>query len=608
MNRMNRYTYQRILVLFLTVCFLSGCTGGKIFSGNTPAETTSSQDYEIYQKEALLEQKEFEAFSRQLFQERVTSSSLGLHYSLADPDAYGITDYPITYGDFSVQFMRDEIQKLKDQKMVLDRMDADLLTDGQTLTYRILAESYETELTSEGMELYYQPLGPMIGLQAQLPILLSEYQFYNKQDVDNYLALLSQTDEYFTKILAFQKEKAAAGLFMTDEILEEVLSSCEGYLLAPERSFLSETFVERLSAVEGLTPEEITEYTAQNLSILGEDFVSAYQLLTEGLTQLKGSNTNDKGMCYYPRGKEYYEYLIRSNTGTTYETIDQLKDAIETQMDMDLISMSKIIKEAPDALTQLTDLNPSQSDPSQILNDLIQDLDTDFPKLPDASYTIKYVPAALETTLSPAFYLTPPMDRYQENTIYINRAQSSGSDLFPTLAHEGYPGHLYQTVYFLNKCKEDLRQVLSFTSYNEGWAFYVENYSYTLNRNLDPDVAQLLAHNSSSSLGLHAVLDLYINYYGWTKEQVADYLKQYYELEETDIVDTLYTAMIANPTNYLEYYVGYLEILQMRNIAEKTLKNKFNLKEFHTFLLDLGPAPFTVIEPYFKTWLLTYDL
>lgn len=611
MNFSKWHFYKRTWVLLLILFILTGCvrSSNRTDTDTASGTTIDTQDYEIYKKETFDAQKAFNEFCDNLFQQQLTRSVLNLHYSLAEPAAYGITDYPVTYGDISAEVLRQELLKMKEEKAFLDSIDINMLTNEQKITYRILIQSYETELSSEGMELYYQPLGPTIGIQAQLPILLSEYTFYSKQDVEDYLNLLAQTDEYYTQLLNFEKERADAGLSMSDEWFDDIITSCESYLLTPDRSFLSETFETRLKEVPGLTEEETTAYTARNLQILGEDFIPAYQLLVDGLASLKGTGTNDKGLCYFPRGKEYYEYLVQSSTGTTYETIDQLKDAIENQMNTDLIAMSKVIKKNPDVLDLLTDNPSSQKEPEQILDMLTKQIQEDFPALTACSHTIKYVPEALEGILSPAFYLTPPIDRYQNNTIYINRGTpSANSELFPTLAHEGYPGHLYQTVYFTSKSKDNLRKILSFSSYSEGWAFYVENYSYGMDQSLDPDLAQLLARNASCTLGLHAVLDLYINYYGWTKDQVADYLKKYYNLYETDIVDDLYATLVANPTNYLEYYVGYFEILKMKNTAEQTLKKNFNLKDFHTFMLDIGPAPFTVIEPYFNSWLTDYSM
>ncbi|MEG2700616.1 MAG: DUF885 family protein, partial [Hungatella sp.] len=238
----------------------------------------------------------------------------------------------------------------------------------------------------------------------------------------------------------------------------------------PERSFLSETFPDRLTAVADLTSEEIADYTARNLRILGDDFLPAYRLLVDGLTALKGTNINDQGLCYYPSGKAYYEYMVKSATGTTYESIDALKDAIEDQMDADSRAITKILKEHPDASGQLTNYQISLTEPDRILESLMKQMDSDFPSLPDCSYTIKYVPKALESSLSPAFYLSPPIDQSEVNTIYLNRsAQSAEHDLFLTLAHEGYPGHLYQTVYFSQKSPDPLRQILNFPSYSEGW-------------------------------------------------------------------------------------------------------------------------------------------
>lgn len=601
----NWNSYKRVLALLLAVCLLAGCAGTK---QGAPTESTAAQEYEVYKKESLEVQKTFDELCDRLFTDSVTGSALSLHYTLADPAAYGIQGYPITYGDFSTKVMQSDLEDMKKEAAQLEAITPNLLTDEQQLTYRLLAEQFNTELSSEGLELYYQPLAPTIGFQAQLPILLSEYAFYNKTDIENYLALLAQTDEFFAQILAFEQEQSAAGLFMNDASLAEVLDSCDAYILTPERSFLSETFTQRLAEVPDLTEEEIADYTARNLTVLAEDFITAYQLLSDGLKELKGTGTNEKGMCFYPKGKEYYEYLVRSATGTTYKTIDELRDAIQDQMDKELIAMSKIMQENPNLGEEVINYKAPDAQPEQILESLITQIKEDFPELPACSYDIKYVPESLENTLSPAFYLVPPLDRYQDNTIYINRSKSDQADQFALLAHEGYPGHLYQNVYFMDRCTENVRSVLSYSGYSEGWATYVEHYSYSLDNGMDPAMSQMLAHNASCSMAIHAMLDLYINYYGWTKEQVKEYMENYYQLDDDSVVDTMYTTLIGAPTNYLEYYVGYLEIMQMRELAETTLGDKFSLKEFHTFLLDIGPAPFTVIEPYFKTWLMTYQL
>lgn len=607
MKQTTRHIFTCLTAFVLTAALLTGCAFPKIGSRPTAdSDTTVSQDYEAYTEASLLLQKKFDQLTDHLFREEVVRSAIDLHYTLSDPAAYGITDTPTDFGEFSLSQIREDLRDLKDLKKQLLSIDWKQLTRDQQITYQILSSYVNTELSSEGMELYYQPFTPTIGVQAQLPILLSEYAFYSRQDVENYLMLLSHIDEYYNQIMEFEKEKAAAGLFMTDASIDHVIDSCQGYLLTPDHSFLTETFASRIGELPDITEEEKAAYIARNEQMLTEHFIPAYQNLVNGMNGLRGSGTIEGGLSAYPDGKKYYEYLVRSNTGTSYKTIEDLRDAIEDQMNSDLSETSRILKETPSLYDQLDTYQFKLTEPEQILADLQNQIQKDFPELPSCNYKIKHVPKALENTLSPAFYLIPPIDRYQDNVIYINDGdRASNTDLYTTLAHEGYPGHLYQTVYFTHNNQCDLRKLLPFTSYSEGWATYVEYYSYSLDNGLDPELGKLLLHTTAATLALHALLDIQVNYYGWTREQVAEYLGNYYDIDGNDVVENMYYAVIENPANYLEYYVGYLEIENMRQKAEKKLGAQFQLKDFHKFILDIGPAPFDVIQTYFNSWLLS---
>lgn len=604
--------YHMMIALLLTLCLLSGCVT-KPDSPKEPAAeketSTQAEKYETFEEDSLKAQEAFDELTETVFRENLTENLINLHYTVTEPEKFGITEYKKTFGDFTLDSMKKDMQDTKDLLDDLDDIDKEMLTDSQRLTYDILKSSLKTEVKSEGMELYYQPLSPTIGVQAQLPVLLAEYTFYRKQDIDEYLELLSQIDEYYAQIMEFEKQKSEAGLFMCDYILDEVLDSCEAYLLSPEHSILTETFDSRLETVDGLTDEEKAAYKEQNRQILENDFIPAYQMLKDELEKLRGTGTTESGLWSLPKGSDYYKYMIASNTGTSFSTVEELKKAIENQIDDDLIAMSTLLQQNPDLIDKLDNYTFKVTEPEAVLEDLRKQITKDFPELPECNYTVKYVPKALESSLSPAFYLTPPLDNYKNNVIYINGNEDyAGTDLYTMLAHEGYPGHLYQNVYFTSKEPCHLRGLLSFSSYSEGWATYVENYSYTLDNGLDPLLGQVLAYNNAVTLGLHALIDININYFKWTKEDTANYLGQYYNIDGTDIVDNMYYTMIANPTNYLEYYVGYLELVKMRDQAKSTLQDDFNLKDFHQFILDIGPAPFNVITTYFKTWLLNSDL
>lgn len=582
---------------------VTGQTGESYQAGNTGQKLPQDQ----YDEELTKTQTGFDEFTERVFLDNVQGSLIDLHYTLVDPSAYGITDPEISYGDFSLETMKEGIQDSKDLKAELETFNTDYLTREQLITYRTLMDVLDTDLSSEGMELYYQPLAPTIGIQAQLPILLAEYQFYTRKDVDQYLELLSKIDDYYGQIMEFEKQKALAGLAPSDTSIDNIIQSCNSYLVRPETNFLTDTFQERLDTLSDLTSEEKEAYMATHTEILKEHFIPAYQLLVDGLTALKGSGTNEYGLSHFEHGKEYYDYLVKSSTGTAY-SIPELKDAIQAQQDKDLVRMSEILRENPDLYSRIDDYKFSLTDPSEILDDLNSQLSKDFPELPECNYTVKYVPKALESTLSPAFYLTPPIDRFQDNTIYINGGeQYKNEDLYTTLAHEGYPGHLYQNVYFLNNTSCNLRHTISCGGYSEGWATYVENYSYSLDNGLDKDISELLACNQSASLSMYALLDINIHYEGWDLEKTKEYLERFFSLKDEEVVKTVYYAILDSPSNYLEYYTGYLEILNMRDQAMETLGNDFELKRFHKFILDMGTTSFRVIRPYFKVWLMSYN-
>lgn len=614
--------HRFLLPLLLTVCLLCGCLNGsrpQETSGVLPAETSADgqaedtspdkSNSETYEQDAQNIQKHFDDLCQTLFEDQISKDYLSLHYSLKDPEDYGITDYSRNFGTFSLAEMQENQAEQDKLRQDLAAIDISYLTDNQKLTYRILAKSLEYEELGRGLELYYQPLAPSTGIQAQLPVLLTEFIFYDKQDVEDYLTLVSGIEDYFQQILDFEKEKARAGLSLTDGCIDQIVNECGAYLLAPEHNLMAAGFDRRIDDMADLTEEERADFKARNLTILAEDFIPAYELLLNGLKELKGTCTNEQGLYYDPKGKDYYEYLVQSSIGTTYSSMEEIQKAIEQQIDSDLLTISQILKDSPETAKELENYKFCETQPEKILELLKVEMEEDFPEIVPYHYTAKYVPEELEQTLGPAFFLVPPIDAYDSCIIYINPGTIAGSQtLFTTLAHEGIPGHLYQNVYFLSRCDSSIRKILSFLGYSEGWATYVENYSYTINNGLSPELGQILAHNASASLGIHALMDLNINYFGWNREQVSDYLKQFFDVSQPNVVDSIYQAMKNDPSNYMAYYVGYLEILKMRDLAQETLKEQFQLKEFHKFLLDIGPAPFTVIEPYFKAWLMTYHL
>ncbi|MCI8659775.1 MAG: DUF885 domain-containing protein [Lachnospiraceae bacterium] len=607
----NRHIPKRLtsfVLVFLVFCIflLNGCSKRPEEAAPTTAAPYPEEifeSYEHFEEEQLKAQKEFDRQMKELFRDEVSGRQIDLHFMLKDPSAYGIDKAQSLYGQISLEDMAQAREEQQSLKTMLERFDPALLTSEQRLTQRILQSFLATEEKSYGLELYAQPLAVTIGVQAQLPILLSEYVFYKKQDVDDYLELLEGIDEYYKQLLDFQRQKADAGLMISNLLLDHLIESCEGYLLTPGDNFMIDTFNSRLDSLPELTEEEKKAYRQKNEALLEDHFVPAYQILIDGLNSMRDTGSEEKGLCAYPQGKEYYEYLVYSATGTSYSSIEDLLRDMELTMNKQLVQTSLLLRYHPELAEELDTYSYRQTNPEDMIEELKSLSQKEFPPLAECNYTLKTVPKSLELALSPAFYLVSPIDDYQDNVIFINEnPRFASNELYNTLAHEGYPGHLYQNVYFHTHCKTDIRQLLSFKGYSEGWATYVEYLSYFMDNGLRPEMGELLAANSIATLGLHACLDVYINYMGWNREQVREYLTDYYE-DPGDLTDALYIAMIENPANYLSYYVGFMEFMNMRQTAEKELGDQFDPMAFHTFLLNMGDAPFDVIQAYFTSWL-----
>lgn len=550
----------------------------------------------------------FRQFTLELFRQDVAANTIGLHYTLKDPSAYDIVQAPVTYGSFSTN-TTGMMASLENSLSALSHYHYEDLTDENKLTYDILKSYLQTAQKGAPYLLYEEPLGEITGIQAQLPVLLAEYPFHDIKDVDTYLSLLSCTPDYFNSLISFEKEKADSGLFIPDSTVDAVVDQCSSFVDMKDSNYLLTTFDERLSKIPGLSSTVKRNYQKKNQEMIANAVVPAYESLIDALLELRGSGKNKKGVCYFPNGKEYYSYVVERDTGSP-RSVSEIKKLIHDQISSDLLSIQTLLSKDPELASRpvSAEAPPDKSDiflqnqidrnqPEQILTLLEQKSSAAFPAPPDVTAQVKYVPNAMEPYLSPAFYMIPAIDDQSENVIYINQSRNVDTlKLFTTLAHEGYPGHLYQTTYFAEKNTEPLRSIFNFSGYVEGWATYAEMCSYYLSP-LPKDQAALFQKNGSLTLGLYAAADIGIHYDGWSVPDTVRFFSDY-GIKDTDAIQEIYNLILSDPGNYLKYYVGYLEFMELKKKAMKIDGDEFSQKNFHRVVLDVGPAPFDIVSKY----------
>ncbi|MDK2807303.1 MAG: hypothetical protein PWP24_32 [Clostridiales bacterium] len=578
-NQKNFKTYILSFVLVIMVLFLNGCHTKK---------NTSEAD--------------FDDFLNQIFIQEVQTDSITLNYTLADPVSYGVRTKAPTLGSFSSRQQKKQLATLENYKTALTSFSYSSLTSSQKKDYDVLLAYLNMSLTDEKYLYYNEILSPTTGIQAQLPVLLSEYHIESKEDLDQYLSLLSCTKDYFSSILSFEAEKAKRGLFMSDENAKAVIAQCERFSSTKENNAMIETFNTRIEEFDWLTKKQKNKYKSRNQKKVLNVVIPAYEDLMAGLYNLLGSGTNDEGLAHFPRGKDYYTYLIHTYTGSS-KSIPEFKEGLEKLVYEDIQTIKKILLKNPAILEQLNDNLLPTGNPEALLDNLSSQITADFPELKQVSYQIKYVHPSLEAYLSPAFYLSPPIDKDIQNTVYINTyGLKENASLYATLAHEGYPGHLYQTVFYHAQNPAPIRTLLNFSGYSEGWATYAELYSYRY-CGQRPTIWTILQANHSLTLCLYAIVDLGINYYGWSFSETKDYLNTF-SIKNDALVHRMYTSMTQEPGNYLKYAGGYYEILELKKYAQKHMGKSYSDKAFHSYIVSFGPAPFDIIKKYMKKELL----
>lgn len=575
--KISAYLRRFFLPLILIFSFLAGSSAGLF-----------SRQY------ILSEDRKFSHYTRQIFLNEITSSTLNLHYTLAHPEDYGIRAASVSLGEVK-EDNETACSILENYEQGIRNFSYDQLSEENQITFDTLLLYFHTLQESQNYPYMEEILSPSLGIQAQLPVLFAEYTFYDKQDIEDYLALLYQTDRYFQSIVEYEQERSRRGYFMNDTCLNGILTQCSEFIEHPESNYLIGTFEDKIKTANFLSKKERQDYIEQNQSAVLKHLIPAYQLLIKNLAQLQGTCQNEKGLFYFPNGKEYYVYLLKTEVGV-YDSPDSIRQQLFAQLTEDYTEMGQLLSRKPTLVSDALHSSYKLESPESAVEELQEAFSTDFPVL-NAEYQVKYVDDSLEDFLSPAFYLTPPVDTMSPNTIYINQAnRTSDLELYTTLAHEGFPGHLYQTQYFHHSKPNLSRYLPNFSGYIEGWATYVEPYAYSYAKE-DSDLTRFLWLNRSINLCLYSLIDLGTHYYGWSLENVQHYLLNF-GITNEQIVGQIYQAILENPVNYMKYYLGYLNFKHLREEMQTLQGDSFQLKKFHEQILSIGPTQFPVLRKH----------
>lgn len=570
------------------------------------------------------EDARFEKFVNKFFVAELSSNPVTLHYTLMNASKYGIDEGTLTLPVYHAGELTEDLDNIDKILSSLQKFHPERMSPTNQYIY-VLLVTYLSAAKECSSYLYFdEPLSPSSGIQSELPILLAEYRISSIEDIDNYFSILSQIPEYLEGIMLYEQEKAEHGLFMSDAAVDKVIEQCM-MLMNPQElksgeHFLEITFNERL---EKLTAQNLIDAgeeafrQSENKRLLTTVVAPAYDKLADGLTLLKGNGCKAQGLANYKDGQKYYQAYLRLTTGS-YRSINEIKDMLAKDFEQNYTKLLTLIKEYPalsDSSIYNEDTFPALTTET-MLSELRSMMNEEYPAIPffgdeTTSCTIKYVDDSLAPYTAPAFYMTPPIDNSGDNTIYINPLDTTdGLTLFTTLAHEGYPGHMYQTIYSQQHMKgkkaAQLRNLLYYGGYVEGWAMYTElnsyDYAIRLTKDTQPETEYIYTAdklNRQIQLCLYSLLDVIIHYEGASYERVCEILKAMGFTDEKGM-RAVYEYIVEEPCNYLKYYLGYLEIMELKEAAKKLWGASYTPKRFHAFILNNGPADYRTLERLVK--------
>ena len=541
------------------------------------------------------DQEKFQRYTISFFKENASANEITMHYLLENPEKYGLKKSKSLYGKMKKEDVLNEKNKISDEIKKLKKFRKKELTRKQQNTYEVLMD-YLSRQEKLAMYPYYERvLGKSSGQQVQILLTLSEYRLKNEQNIKSYFKLLRGLNAYFDSLIEYSKEQVKRNLFISDESLEETLKQIKS-VTTQKDNMLAATFNLRISEVKGINAATKKQYCRENKKIVKMEVIPAYERLYSHLQALKGNGKNKNGLYYYKNGKDYYEALVAQKTGSA-KTVEEMIEISDQTIEKCLRKLIKLQKKYPNIINRYRKSKKNikiVQNSQKVLNKLRQKMVKYYPKAPKVSCKIKYVHKTMEEYTSPAFYMVPAVDSYKENVIYINKSQTA--ELYPTLAHEGYPGHLYQNVYYAAKGDDPVRYLLDYPGYSEGYATYVEGFSYSM---MDAEgygdiYQQMNMEMYEYNLALCSRVDFGVHYEGWKKKDVRAYLRSF-GMEKSQ-ADELFQMIIENPANYLSYYIGYQEFHELLTDYKKMAGNKYSLKAYHTEILDAGPCSFDILR------------
>jgi uncharacterized protein (DUF885 family) len=542
------------------------------------------------------------------------------------------------YNEYIANYISDAYQTdlIAEYSTFLERLaqiDPAQLSQADLLSMKVM--QWDCEVKLEGLQnplvittspIYNLPsfeLTPLIQVQslhlyvAQLGAGGSVHPFNTVKDYEDWLKRLDDYIAFLDTSIANMKEGIAKGIVLPKVLTEKTIVQLEEFITKPVEEHLFYRPIQ--SMPEGISQSDRDRLEQEYQNVIETKLRPKYTELKQFLVAeyLPVCRTTS-GIGALPNGAATYNYLIKLHT-TTNLTADEIHELGKREVERILVEMEEAknqigFKGDIKAFLEYIRTSPEQmpfQDPQEVIANFNQikekindKFDQVFELTPKADFVVRRTEAFREASAS-AEYVPGTKDASRPGIFYVPIPNVSKYNKFADEAlflHEAIPGHHYQlSLQQENKALPKFLHPESLGVFVEGWALYAESLGKELGLYDDP-----IQYFGMLSMEMHRairlVVDTGMHSKGWTREQAIQYSLDHEAESEASIISEIERYM-ATPGQALSYKMGQIKIRTLRTKAEQKLGAQFDVRAFHSQVLNSGSLPLVLLEEKIENWI-----
>ena len=517
----------------------------------------------------------------------------------------------------------NNVKKLK----IIEGFDINTLEQDQRITQKIALFDTQNDIERyERFKYHSYPFNQISGNHLNLVEFMTDtHPLKSRTDAENYIERVQMFDEVLEANLLWLEEQKRQNIYAPKFVFDHVIKQLNELINYDDsENPLMVIFKDKVNKLN-LKTEETDKLIKELSKVISEDVKPGFQLILSFMESNYEMANKYHGVWSLPDGDDYYALRLRSYTTTDYsaEEIHQLGlqevDRIGRRMkeiflelgykvDKPVGEMMNDLNEDPNFLYEDTEDRKKIviDDYNQMVKEAEEDVRPYFYKFPSSPVEVRPVPEYSEKTAAGGYYQSPSLDGSRPGVFYANLydiKQTPKYGMRTLTFHEAVPGHHFQLA--LNIENEELtlyrRLGYSTSAHTEGWALYAEQLGVEvgMTKNLYDELGVLQSEMFRAN---RLVVDTGIHHKKWTREKAMDYMKKTTGMSDTEVRVEI-ERYIVWPAQATSYKMGMIKILELRERAKNALGEKFDLRDFHSIVLDHGIVPLFVLEDLIDQWI-----